>query len=236
MTNPWKSATLEIPLSTPVSHGNCFRTTTDDEGYCGQSPGLANKTTTNSDAYAPASADLWSFELVFSADPSSTNNQEWNMRSQPLSAVSTDEVTSLKSVPRSGLPTDPILQPHTGSGYHEHAPSNVNVSSSPTYGHSLRDRDTTSYPLVEARNPAQWTSCLSDPIFNSGLNLDGTSESLSAVYPSFEELSHANTFLPLPSTCLGKANDHLGTEDLEHKYEASTDEGIFVNPEVLHSA
>ncbi|KAI4690567.1 uncharacterized protein J4E88_002039 [Alternaria novae-zelandiae] len=119
MTNPPTSATIHTPLSPPVSHEYSFRTTTDDEGYCGQSPRLANKTSTNLDAYAPAAADPWSFEQVFNADPYSTNNnQEWNIRSQPLSAISTDGVTPLEDVARSSLPPAPRPQPHAGSAYH----------------------------------------------------------------------------------------------------------------------
>jgi len=226
MTNP-SSATMHTPLSPPVSHENSFQTTTDDEGYCGQSPRLANKTSTNLDAYAPAAADPWSFEQVFNADPFSTNNnQEWNIRSQPLSAISTDGVTSLEDVACSSLPPAPILQPHAGSAYHGYAPSNANASSSPTYSYSLGDHDTTSYPRVETRNPAQRTPYLSDPVLNSGFSLHETSESLYPVHPSFEAHSPVHTSLSLPSSCLDNANDYLDIENLEHKYDPSIDEGI----------
>ncbi|KAI4651515.1 uncharacterized protein J4E78_008207 [Alternaria triticimaculans] len=236
MTNPPTSATIHTPLSPPVSHEDSFRTTTDDEGYCGQSPRLANKTSTNLDAYTPAAADPWSFEQVFNADPYSTNNnQEWNIRSQPLSAISTDGVTSLEDFACSSLPPAPILQSHAGSAYHGYAPSNANVSSSPTYSYSLGDHDTTSYPRVETRNPAQRTPYLSDPVLNSGFSLHESSESLSAIHPSFEEHSHAQPSLSLPSLCLNNAYDYLDMENMEHKYEPNIDEGIF-DLEALHSA
>ncbi|KAI4713288.1 hypothetical protein J4E89_002267 [Alternaria sp. Ai002NY15] len=236
MTNPSTSATIHTPLSPPVSHENSFRTTTDDEGYCGQSPRLANKTSTNLDAYAPAAADPWSFEQVFNANPFSTsNNQEWNIRSQPLSAISTDGVTSLEDFACSSLPPAPILQSHAGSAYHGYAPSNTNVSSSPTYSYSLGDHGITSYPRVETRNPAQRTPYLSDPVLNSGFSLDETSESLSAIHPSFQAQNHTQTALSLPSLCLNNANDYLDMENMEHKYEPNIDEGIF-DLEALHSA
>ncbi|KAI4605672.1 hypothetical protein J4E80_010455 [Alternaria sp. BMP 0032] len=236
MTNPSTSATIHIPLSPPVSHENSFQTTTDDEGYCGQSPRLANKTSTNLDAYAPAAADPWSFEQVFNANPFPTsNNQEWNIRSQPLSAISTDGVTSLEDFACSSLPPAPILQSHAGSAYHGYAPSNENVSSSPTYSYSLGDHGITSYPRVETRNPAQRTPYLSDPVLNSGFSLDETSESLSAIHPSFEAQNHTQTTLSLPSLCLNNANDYVDMENMEHKYEPNIDEGIF-DLEALHSA
>ena len=225
MANGSTSVTMDISPSPPVSYEDSFRTIID-EGYCDQSPRLANRIRTDPAAYAPAAADPWSFEKAFTTEPSSANHQEWDIRSRPLSAVSTCKVTSLKSVPHFDLPSNPILQPHAGSAYYGYAPSNANVSSSPTYSYSLGDHDTTSHPFIGTRNPAQRTSCISEPIFNSGFSLDESSESLSAVHPSLEERGHANTFLPLPSTCLGNANDHLDMENLEHKYEPSIDEGI----------
>ena len=228
MANGSTSVTMDISPSPPVSHEDSFRTVID-EGYCDQSPRLANKIRTAPATYAPAAADPWSFEQAFTTEPSSANHQEWDIRSRPLSAVSTCKVTSLKSVPHFDLP-------HTGSAYHGYASSNVNVSSSPTYDYSLSGHDTTFYPRVETRNPAQRTPYLSDPIFNSGSSLNETSESLSAVHPSFEEHSHAQLSLSLPSSCLNNANDYLDMEDLEHKYDPSIDEGIFFDLEALHSA
>jgi len=79
MANGSTSVTMDISPSPPVSYEESFRTIID-EGYCDQSPRLANRIRTDPAAYAPAAADPWSFEKAFTTEPSSANHQEWDIR------------------------------------------------------------------------------------------------------------------------------------------------------------